>query len=182
MDPGQRSFDRPRVVDRRGQALANSLAAAADHPKVVSARSTADCSAELHRAAVLLELRLAGFDDELALAICERDGNVDATMPYTDTPAVLRDLKALGVRVGVISDIHYDLRSHFVYYGLDHLVDSYTLSFEHGVQKPDPCLFRIAVSALGRAPQVHADGRRQSASRPVARLRSVSRRSSCHLA
>jgi len=153
VDPGQRSFDRPRVVDRRGQALANSLAAAADHPKVVSARSTADCSAELHRAAVLLELRLAGFDDELALAICDRDGDVAATMPYPDTPGVLRDLKALGMRIGVISDIHYDLRRYFGHYGLDHLVDSYTLSFKHGVQKPDPRLFQIAVSALGQAPQ-----------------------------
>jgi FMN phosphatase YigB (HAD superfamily) len=134
-------------------ALAKMLGAAADHPEVLAARSTADCSAELHRAAVLLELRLAGFDDELALAICDHDGDVAATMPYPDTPGVLRDLKALGMRISVISDIHYDLRRHFVHYGLDHLIDRYTLSFEHGVQKPDPRLFQSAVSALGQAPQ-----------------------------
>jgi type II secretory pathway predicted ATPase ExeA len=33
------------------------LGAAVDHPEVLAARATADCSAELHRAAVLLELR-----------------------------------------------------------------------------------------------------------------------------
>jgi hypothetical protein len=38
-------------------ALAKMLGAAADHPEVLAARATADCSAELHRAAVLLELR-----------------------------------------------------------------------------------------------------------------------------
>ena len=48
-------------------ARVEMLGAAAEHPQVVLARQTADCSAELHRAAVLLELRLAGFDDALAL-------------------------------------------------------------------------------------------------------------------
>ena len=69
--------------------------------------------------------------------------------PYPDTPGVLRDLKSRGVRVGIISDIHYDLRRHFVHYRLEHVADSYTLSFEHGVQKPDPRLFQIALHALG---------------------------------
>jgi FMN phosphatase YigB (HAD superfamily) len=97
----------------------------------------------------LLELRLAGIDDELALAICERDGDVAATMPYPDTPRVLGDMKSRGMRIGRISDIHYDIRRHFVHHGLEHLVDSYTLSFEHGVQKPDPRLFQIALQTLG---------------------------------
>src|ERR1700716_1248261 len=60
------------------------LGAAAEYPQVVAARQTADCSAELHRAAVLLELRLAGFDDALAHAICDRDGDLSATVPYAD--------------------------------------------------------------------------------------------------
>jgi hypothetical protein len=47
-------------------ARVEMLGAAAEHPQVVAACQSADCSAELHRAAVLLELRLAGFDDALA--------------------------------------------------------------------------------------------------------------------
>jgi hypothetical protein len=40
-------------------ARVEMLGAAAEHPQVVASRQTADCSAELHRAAALLELRLA---------------------------------------------------------------------------------------------------------------------------
>jgi HAD superfamily hydrolase (TIGR01549 family) len=53
------------------------------------------------------------------------------------------------VRIGIISDIHYHLAPHFDHYGLGQFVDSYTLSFEHGVQKPDPRLFQIALEQLG---------------------------------
>src|SRR3989442_15760735 len=71
-------------------ARVEMLGAAAEHPQVLAARQTADCSAELHRAAVLLELRLAGFDDALAHAICD----LGAPVPYSDTPAGLGRLQA----------------------------------------------------------------------------------------
>jgi FMN phosphatase YigB (HAD superfamily) len=134
-------------------ARVEMLGAAAEHPQVVAARQTADCSAALHRAAVLLELCLAGFDDALAAAVCDRDGNLSATVPYSDTPAVLERLKACGQRIGVVSDIHYPLRPHFDHYGLGAFVDSYTLSFEHGVQKPHGRLFQIALEQLRVTPQ-----------------------------
>jgi len=57
------------------------------------------------------------------------------------------------VRVGIVSDIHYPLRPHFDHYGLGTFVDSYTLSFEHGVQKPHPHLFQIALEQLGVTPR-----------------------------
>ena len=56
------------------------------------------------------------------------------------------------MRVGIVSDIHYPLRAHFDHYGLGTFVDSYTLSFEHGVQKPHPRLFQIALDQLGVTP------------------------------
>jgi putative hydrolase of the HAD superfamily len=73
-------------------------------------------------------------------------------MPYPDTASVLGRLKACGVRIGIVSDIHYHLAPHFQHYGLAEFVDSYTLSFEHGVQKPDPRLFEIALEQLGVTP------------------------------
>jgi HAD superfamily hydrolase (TIGR01509 family) len=130
-------------------ALVERLPAAAEHPEVIAAHGTADCSPDLHRAAVLLELGLAGFDHDLALACHDRDGNPNASLPYPDTAEVLQRLKACGVRIGVISDIHYHLAPLFNYYCLGQFVDSYTLSFEHGIQKPNPRLFELALEQLG---------------------------------
>src|SRR5438067_11531524 len=126
------------------KACVAMLSAAAEHPEVVAARQTADCSAELHRAAVLLELRLAGFDDTLAEAICDR-ALTSARRCRLQMRAVLERLKTRGVRIGIVSDIHYPLRPHLEHYGLASFVDRYTLSFEHGVQKPDPGLFQITL-------------------------------------
>jgi HAD superfamily hydrolase (TIGR01509 family) len=130
-------------------ALVERLPAAAEHPEVIAAHGTADCSPDLHHAAVLLELGLAGFDHDLALACHDRDGNLSASMPHPDTAEVLHRLKARGVRIGVISDIHYHLAPVFEYYGLGQFIDSYTLSFEHGIQKPNPRLFELALEQLG---------------------------------
>jgi FMN phosphatase YigB (HAD superfamily) len=130
-------------------ALVEMLPAAAEHPDVVAAHRTADCSADLHRAAVVLELGHAGFDHDLAEACHDSDGHLGASIPYPDTAAVLKSLKACGMRIGIVSDIHYQLAPHFHHYGLEEFVDSYTLSFEHGVQKPDSRLFKIALEQLG---------------------------------
>jgi FMN phosphatase YigB (HAD superfamily) len=55
---------------------------------------------------------------------------------------------AHGIRIGVLSDIHVDLRPAFRAAGLAGLVDAFTLSFEHGCQKPDPRIFRASLDAL----------------------------------
>ena len=128
------------------------VATTSQHADVVAARRRADCSVDLNRAASLLEWRLSGCDDALALAIWQRDGSPGVSLPYTDVPEILGQLNACGMRIGVVSDIHYDLRPLFERCGLAHLVDAYTLSFEHGVQKPDPRLFEIALAELGIAP------------------------------
>jgi FMN phosphatase YigB (HAD superfamily) len=52
-----------------------------------------------------------------------------------------------------VSDIHFDLRSEFAAAGLDAFIDSYVLSFEHGVQKPDEQIFRIAADTLALHPE-----------------------------
>src|SRR5438552_2541564 len=57
-----------------------------------------------------------------------------------------------GIRIGVISDIHYDLRPIFEHYELAACIDAFTLSFQHGCQKPDQRLCEIALHALGARP------------------------------
>jgi FMN phosphatase YigB (HAD superfamily) len=48
-----------------------------------------------------------------------------------------------------LSDIHYHLAPLFEYYGLGQFIDGYTLSFEDGIQKPNPRLFELALEQLG---------------------------------
>jgi FMN phosphatase YigB (HAD superfamily) len=51
-----------------------------------------------------------------------------------------------------VSDIHFDLRPLFARAGFEGLVDVFTLSFEKGVQKPDPLMFELTLTALGVEP------------------------------
>src|SRR5262245_52813316 len=64
----------------------------------------------------------------------------------------MRALHEDGVLQAVVSDIHYDIRAHFVRHGLDDYVDAYVLSFEHGIQKPDPEIYERSLEALGVTP------------------------------
>jgi HAD superfamily hydrolase (TIGR01493 family) len=72
---------------------------------------------------------------------------------YPDTRAVLDLLAGRGVPVVVLSNIGWDLRPVFKYHELDQLVTGYVLSFEAGVQKPDPHIFRMACDLLGHDPR-----------------------------
>ncbi len=101
---------------------------------------------------MLLQFRTAGLDDELARAVCERDGMLNASFPYTDVPETLRRLKAKGCLIAVVSDIHYDLRPHFVHHRLEQYVDAWALSYQHGWVKPEAEAFLTALRLLGLRP------------------------------
>ncbi|MEU2791297.1 HAD-IA family hydrolase [Streptomyces sp. NPDC007100] len=91
-------------------------------------------------------------DDALYDALYERHMTPAAWAPYPDAAEVLGELRRRGLRVGVVSNIGWDLRPVLRAHGLDHLVDRYVLSYEHGIQKPDPRLFEIACEELGLDP------------------------------
>ncbi|MEV7524757.1 HAD-IA family hydrolase [Streptomyces sp. NPDC091371] len=112
-----------------------------------------DISADLHRAAYTALAAEAGLPGtELVEALYERHRTPAAWRPYADTETTLRELRRRGIPVAVVSNIGWDLRPVFRAHGLDTLVDAYVLSFELGVQKPDPRIFRAACDALGLAP------------------------------
>ncbi|MFE1248649.1 HAD family hydrolase [Streptomyces sp. NPDC058735] len=113
-----------------------------------------DSSAALHRAAYTgLSRQVTLPDPALHDALYDRHMTPAAWAPYPDAVEVLRTLRDRGIPVGVVSNIGWDLRPVFREHGLDPYVDAYVLSFEHGVQKPDPRLFATACEALGADPR-----------------------------
>ncbi|SER67755.1 putative hydrolase of the HAD superfamily [Streptomyces sp. yr375] len=113
-----------------------------------------DESAALHRAAYTgLSRQVTLPDPALHDALYDRHRTPAAWTPYPDALDVLNGLRGGGVRVGVVSNIGWDLRPVFREHGLDRYVDAYVLSYEHGVQKPDPRLFMVACETLGADPR-----------------------------
>ena len=98
-------------------------------------------------------------DPGLYDALYDRHMSPAAWRPYPDAAEVLGALRTSGARVGVVSNIGWDLRPVFRAHGLDALVDAYVLSYEHGIQKPDPQLFHIACTLVGQDPDGCGDGR-----------------------
>jgi HAD superfamily hydrolase (TIGR01509 family) len=137
----------PDVVDGVVSAIAaaNGAEDRLDAPGV-------DCDAALHRRTYLGVLGDAGLDAELAEALYAVESDPGHNPFALDVPETLHALRARQVRVAVVSDVHVDLRPAFAAAGLGGLVDVFTLSFEQGVQKPDPRVFRRTLDALGVAP------------------------------
>lgn len=126
-----------------------------------------DRSAGQHRAAyTALSRRVPLPDPALHDALYDRHMTPAAWTPYPDAAEVLRTLRERGIGVGVVSNIGWDLRPVFRAHGLDAYVGTYVLSYEHGIQKPDPRLFAVACATLGADPgdvlmvgdSRHADG------------------------
>ncbi|MEW2632922.1 HAD-IA family hydrolase [Streptomyces sp. NPDC048389] len=116
--------------------------------------SLRDMDMERHRATYTGLARQVPLPDQgLYDALYDRHMTPAAWSPYPDAAKVLRGLRERGVGVGVVSNIGWDLRPVFRDHGFDALVDTYTLSFEHGVQKPDARLFRSACEGLGSDPR-----------------------------
>jgi putative hydrolase of the HAD superfamily len=112
-----------------------------------------DLDAARHRAAYTSLAALAGLPHPaLHDALYDRHLEPEAWHPYPDTEATLKELRRRHVPVAVVSNIGWDLRPVFRHHGVDQLVNAFVLSYEHGAQKPDPALFQLACTALGRRP------------------------------
>ncbi|WP_449352837.1 HAD family hydrolase [Streptomyces shaanxiensis] len=142
-----------RALENAG-ALPGGTAPGVPMPDEVAAVwEVRDESAELHRSAYTGLSRLVPLPDPaLHDALYERHMSPAAWQPYPDAAEVLRTLRERGIGVGVVSNIGWDLRPVFRAHGLDPYVDAYVLSYEHGVQKPDPRLFKTACAVLGVEP------------------------------
>ncbi|MEU5050343.1 HAD-IA family hydrolase [Streptomyces sp. NPDC021096] len=134
-------------------ALPGGVAPRAVPPQLAEAWAGRDASREQHRAAYVGVARQVPLPDPaLYDVLYARHMEPAAWRPYADAAEVLGELRRRGIRTAVVSNIGWDLRPVFREHGLDELVDAYVLSYEHGVQKPDPQLFRAACEALGVPP------------------------------
>ena len=66
---------------------------------------------------------------------------------------MLRRVRGAGVRIVLLSDIHFDLRTLLARQGIADLIDEFVLSFENGLVKPDPAIFALALHRLGTPPE-----------------------------
>lgn len=119
-----------------------------DH--LISLYERRDLSSETHRAAYLgLLSNLHHPHPDLPAAIYERILQPEGWVPYADAHEVVEELERRGVRVGLISNVGFDIRPILRGHGFHGLARSPTLSYELGVIKPDPRIFEAALAALG---------------------------------
>ena len=93
------------------------------------------------------ELRTIGFDGWFE-ALYRRFGEAGAWRLYDDVLDVLRELRARGLRLAVVSNWDSRLQGIAEGLGLAGLVDAMVISAVAGVRKPDPGIFRVALDAL----------------------------------
>ena len=71
---------------------------------------------------------------------------------YDDVPAVLRQLSALGIRIGLISNSHRCLASFQSHFELQGLISATVSSSEYPFMKPHPSIFSAALQLVDVAP------------------------------
>jgi len=93
-----------------------------------------------------------GFEG-LADALYARLVAPQGWLAYADTLPMLAALRERGIPTAVISNIGFDLRPVAKELGVDVLVDTWLLSYELGVCKPDPAIFQRASMLLDVEPE-----------------------------
>jgi len=123
-------------------------------PHLAEVYAERDLRPAAHRAAYsgLAATVEAGIDG-LAEALYERLLRPEGWRAYADTRPTLQALYAAGVPVAVVSNIGFDIRPLCEALGFAAYVSSWVLSYELGLCKPDPAIFRHACRSLGVEPE-----------------------------
>lgn len=112
-----------------------------------------DLDPVLHEKIYVEVLRKSGLRSEQAESLYARLIDPSEWEPYPDAEAAFKGLSGKGVKVGVLSNIAFDIRPAFAAHGLADYVDEFVLSFEVGAIKPDPAIFSTLLERLGVAPE-----------------------------
>ena len=84
----------------------------------------------------------------LSVRIYEDAASGAAHVPYPDTIRCIDALTKIGIPMGVVSDIGWDVRRPFVNHGIADRFKVFVPSFAHGCEKPDRQLFQAACDVL----------------------------------
>lgn len=122
-------------------------------PSVVALQQGRDLSPERHQRAMRGWWEHVDFLRGAEDAAYRELTAPDAWAPYPDTEPTLRALRSCGLRVAIVSDFAWDLRTHLAHHGMSHFIESCVISYEHGREKPDPHLFFKACADLGAEPR-----------------------------
>jgi HAD superfamily hydrolase (TIGR01493 family) len=131
------------------EAIVERVRGALELPEFIEAERVIDLSAEFHRATTMRMFDQAGLDRELAEALYRVEWEPQARPLYPDIPETLGVVRGRGAKIAVVSDIHFDIRPDCIAQGIDTFIDAYVLSYELGIQKPDPRIFVAAMTAIG---------------------------------
>lgn len=135
-----------------------------------------DLSREAHRRVYERLLTGGTGDSGLVAALYARSTSAADWVPYADTLPVLRELRARGVRMAVVSNVGFDLQVILAGHGLLDLVDIVVESWREGAVKPDRRLFEVACVRLGVPPArvlMVGDDARSDAGAVVAGIRTL---------
>jgi FMN phosphatase YigB (HAD superfamily) len=110
-------------------------------------------SADRHRETYYTVFADAGLDDELADALFAVDSDPAYNVFADDAATTLNSVIGKGCKIGILSNIHFDIRPVFAGAQLLDHIDVFVLSSEHGIQKPDPAVFRLALDLLETRPE-----------------------------
>lgn len=73
---------------------------------------------------------------------------INSVQLYPETISVLKTLKNNGLKLGLISNSAFNYKSPFYKLGLDKYFDIAIFSFEVGLQKPDPEIYKLLLDNL----------------------------------
>ena len=108
-------------------------------------------------AAKMAEFRALGLREDLAafdyFAIPKAPWPRDTETPYPDAAPVLAALRARGYRMGIIANQPLGSEQRLARFGLSGFFEVVCASAEEGLDKPDPALYRRALTRAECAPE-----------------------------
>ena len=78
--------------------------------------------------------------------------NPQTMVPYPDTPPVLKSFASAGIPIGIVSNTGWSIHEGYAATGLDGFIQTFVLSCDLGIAKPDPEPFQLACDRLGVSP------------------------------